>query len=125
VGKEFQPLVLPRGSVAQHVQAAAPGALVAAAFQHLPAKELAAIDKPLDADVLICSDHAEAITAVSALTVRMPGLRPLEAGSLSSAAAVEAMTAVLLQLNRRYKTRAAIRVTGAGIPASGVMPAKG
>jgi 8-hydroxy-5-deazaflavin:NADPH oxidoreductase len=125
VGKEFQPLVLPRGSVAQHVQAAAPGALVAAAFHHLPAKELAAIDKPLDADVLICSDHAEAITAVSALTVRMPGLRPLEAGSLSSAAALEAMTAVLLQLNRRYKTRAAIRVTGAGIPASGVMPAKG
>jgi NADPH-dependent F420 reductase len=125
VGKEFQPLMLPRGSVAEHVQAAAPGAMVAAAFQHLPAKDLAAIDRPLDADVLICSDHPEAITAVSALTARVPGLRPLDAGSLSCAAAIEGLTAVLLQLNRRYKTRAAIRITGAGIPASSVIPATG
>jgi NADPH-dependent F420 reductase len=118
VGSEFQPLMLPRGSVAEHVQAAAPKALVAAAFHHLPARELAAIDRDIDADVLICSDHAEAKETVRALTLRMPGLRPLDAGSLSSAAAVEAMTAVLLQLNRRYKTRAAIRITGAGIPDS-------
>jgi NADPH-dependent F420 reductase len=119
VGSEFQPLMLPRGSVAEHVQAAAPKALVAAAFHHLPARELAAIDRNIDSDVLICSDHPEAMKAVSALTMRMPGLRPLDAGSLSSAAAVEAMTAVLLQLNRRYKTRAAIRITGKGIPALG------
>jgi NADPH-dependent F420 reductase len=124
VGSEFQPLMLPRGSVAEHIQAAAPNALVAAAFHHLPARELAAIDKNIDADVLICSDHPQAVKAVSALTEMIPGLRPLEAGSLSGAAAVEAMTAVLLQLNRRYKTRAAIRITGAGIPASSVMPTK-
>jgi NADPH-dependent F420 reductase len=123
VGKEFQPLILPRGSVAEHVQAAAPGALVAAAFHHLPAKEVAAIDRPLEADVLVCSDHPEAIKVVSALTVRMPRLRPLEAGSLSCATAIEGLTAVLLQLNRKYKTRAAIRITGAGIPASSIIPA--
>jgi NADPH-dependent F420 reductase len=114
VGKEFQPLVPPRGSVAAHVQALVPGCLVAAAFHHLPARELGAIDHPLDADVLICSDHPEATEAVSALTRLMPGLRPLDAGSLSNALAIEAMTAVLLQLNGRYKTRAALRITGVG-----------
>ena len=39
-------------------------------------------------------------------------LRPLNAGSLSNAAPIEAITAVLLQLNVRYKTRAALRLTG-------------
>ena len=117
VGKEFYALVPPRGSIAEHVQAAAPGAFVAAAYQHLPAKELGDLDHQLEADVLVCSDHPEAIEAVSALTRRMPGLRPIEAGTLSSAAAIEAMTAVILQVNRRYKTRAALRLTGAGLPA--------
>ena len=112
VGKEFQPLVPPRGSVAAHVQALVPRCLVVAAFHHLPARELGAIDHPLDADVLICSDHPEATAAASELTELMPGLRPLDAGSLSNALAIEAMTAVLLQLNGRYKTRAALRITG-------------
>ena len=40
------------------------------------------------------------------------GLRPLDAGYLSNAAAIEAFTAVLLQLNVRYRTRAAVRFTG-------------
>src|SRR5207302_7263456 len=68
VGKEFQPLVLPRGSVAEHVQAAAPGAFVVAAYHHLPAKELAAIDHELDADVLICSDFDDAKEVVLDVT---------------------------------------------------------
>lgn len=114
VGKEFQPLVPPRGSVAAHVQALVPGCMVAGAFHHLPARELGAIDHPLDADVLICADHPEAAKAAADLTRMMPGLRPLDAGSLSNALAIEAMTTVLLQLNVRYKTRAAIRITGVG-----------
>ena len=112
VGDEFEPLVPPRGSVAAHVQAAAPGALVAAAFHHLPAKALANLDKPIDADVLVCSDHRYAYDATAELVSLIPDLRPLNAGSLSNAAPIEAITAVLLQLNVRYKTRAAIRLTG-------------
>ena len=42
----------------------------------------------------------------------IPGLRPLDAGKLSNAAPIEAFAAVLLQLNVRYKTRAAVRLTG-------------
>ena len=46
---------------------------------------------------------------------KIPGLRPVQAGSLDSAAPVESFTAVLLQINARYKTRAAIRITGLDI----------
>jgi len=116
VGEEFEPLVPPRGSVAAHVQAAAPGAMVAAAFQHLPARALASLNKPIDADVLICSDHRYAYDATAELVDLIPDLRPLNAGSLSNAMPIEAVTAVLLQLNVRYKTRAAIRLTGIALP---------
>ena len=112
VGHEFQPLVPPRGSVAANVAAAVPRALVAAALHHLPAKELAALDHPVDSDVLICSDHPEATEATAELVRRIPGLRPLDAGELSNAAPIEAFAAVLLQLNARYKTRVAIKLTG-------------
>ncbi|MGH9282762.1 MAG: NADPH-dependent F420 reductase, partial [Acidimicrobiales bacterium] len=112
MGDEFEPLVPPRGSVAAHVQSAVPRSLVAAAFHHLAAKALAQLDRPVEGDVLICSDHAEAYEATARLVRAIPDLRPLNAGSLSNATPVEAITAVLLQLNIRYKTRAALRVTG-------------
>jgi NADPH-dependent F420 reductase len=116
VGDEFEPLVPPRGSVAAHVQSAAPGALVAAAFHHLPAKALANLNTPIDADVLVCSDHKAAFEQTAELVDLIPNLRPLNAGSLSNAAPIEAVTAVLLQLNVRYKTRAAVRLTGIELP---------
>jgi NADPH-dependent F420 reductase len=112
VGNEFQPLLPPRGSVAAHVQVAVPKARVVAAFHHLPATELGHLDHPIDSDVLICSDYPEATTTVSALVRDIPGCRPLDAGELSNAMAIEAFTAVLLQLNIRYKTRVAPRLTG-------------
>lgn len=116
VGDEFEPLVPPRGSVAAHVQAAAPGALVSAAFHHLPARALANLEKPIDADVLVCSDFKEAFDATAEIVDLIPDLRPLNAGSLSNAMPIEAITAVLLELNVRYKTRAAIRLTGIQLP---------
>jgi NADPH-dependent F420 reductase len=109
---EFEPLVPPRGSVAAHVQSAVPEALVAAAFHHLPAKALADLSQPVESDVLICSDHPSAYEATAELVELIPDLRPLNAGSLSNAAPIEAITAVLLQLNARYRTRAAVRFTG-------------
>lgn len=112
VGGEFQPLVPPRGSVAASVQAAVPRSLVAAAMHHLPAKELGAIDRPIDSDVLICSDHAEATEVTTRIVGSIPGLRPLDAGELSNATPIEAFTAVLLQLNVRYGTRVAVKLTG-------------
>jgi NADPH-dependent F420 reductase len=112
VNKEFQPLVPPRGSVAAHVQAAVPKCRLVAAFHHLPAAELGHVDEPIDSDVLICGDDPAAVREVSSIVGRIPGCRPLDAGQLSNATAIEAFTAVLLQLNVRYKTRVAPRLTG-------------
>lgn len=112
VGHEFQPLVPPRGSVAAHVQAAVPRTRVVAAFHHLPAKELGHLGEPIDSDVLICGDDVNAVRAVSEIVSRIPGCRPLDAGELSNATAIEAFTAVLLQLNVRYKTRVAPKLNG-------------
>jgi NADPH-dependent F420 reductase len=112
VGGEFEPLVPPRGSVAAHVQAAVPTCRVVAAFHHLPAKELGDLGAPIDCDVLICSDFHDAVTEVSEIVAKIPGCRPLDAGELSNAMAIEAFTAVLLQLNIRYKTRVAPKLSG-------------
>ncbi|MGZ4723711.1 MAG: NADPH-dependent F420 reductase [Ilumatobacteraceae bacterium] len=112
VGHEFQPLVPPRGSVAAHVQAAVPGCRVVAAFHHLPATELGNLGQPIDSDVLICGDDPAAVETISEIVSKIPGCRPLDAGELSNATAIEAFTAVLLQLNVRYKTRVAPKLTG-------------
>lgn len=118
VGRELQPLVPPRGSVAAAVQAAVPSALVAAALHHVPARELGQIDRPVESDVLVCSDHPRALSETAQLLARIPGIRPLDAGSLANAAPIEAFTAVILNLNMRYRTRAAVRITGVE-PAAG------
>lgn len=112
VGHEFQPLVPPRGSVAASVQAAVPTSYVVAALHHVPAKELGDLNHSVESDVLVCSDHAEAKRQCMELVTQIPDMRPLDAGDLTQAAPIEAFTAVLLQLNIRYKTRVAIKFTG-------------
>jgi len=112
VGHEFQPLVPPRGSVAASVQAAVPRSRVAAAFHHVPAKELGDIDNPVESDVLVCSDHRDATETTLEIVNKIPGLRGLDSGELSNAAPIEAFAAVLLQVNVRYRTRVALRFTG-------------
>jgi len=114
VGAELQALVPPRGSVAVAVQQACPDALVAGAFHHLPARELGNLDTELDADVLVCSDRAEATTATIALVDLIPGCRGVDAGSLSAASAIEAFTAVLVGVNVRHRVHSSIRLTGFG-----------
>jgi len=111
-GREMLALIPPRGSVAATVQAALPGSLVAAAFHHLPASEMEDLDSGLEADVLVCSDHPEATGAAIALIDAMPGLRPLDTGTLSQAAAIEAFTAVCITLNIRYKVHSTLQMAG-------------
>ena len=105
-------LIPPRGSVAAAVQATLPDSLVAAAFHHLPASEMENLESGLEADVLVCSDHPGASAATEALIGMMRGLRPLNAGSLSQAAAIEAFTAVCITLNIRYKAHSTLRMVG-------------
>ena len=118
VGHEFQPLVPPRGSVAASVQAAVPGCQVVAALHHVPAKELADLRHPIESDVLVCSDHPAAKQTCMDLIDKMPDMRALDAGDLTQAAPIEAFTAVLLELNMRYKTRVAVKFTGINLEQS-------
>lgn len=111
-GREMLALVPPRGSVAAAVQAAAPAALVAASFHHLPAAEMEDLDAGLGADVLVCSDHREATEATMALVHSIEGLRPLDAGSLNQAAAIEAFTAVCITLNIRHRAHSTLKIAG-------------
>jgi NADPH-dependent F420 reductase len=113
-GREMYALVPPRGSMAGSIQAALPGAAVAAAGHHLPASDLEDLDKTLLADVLVCSDHADATAAAMALFASIEGLRPLDAGSLAQAGPIEAFTAVLVTLNIRYKAHSTLGLTGLG-----------
>jgi 8-hydroxy-5-deazaflavin:NADPH oxidoreductase len=112
VGDDLEAVVPARGSVCVAVQLAAPGALVAGAFHHLPARGLANLEQPLEADVLVCSDHPAAVEATIALVDRIPGCRGIDAGTLSAAAAIEAFTAVLAGVNIRHRSLASIRLTG-------------
>ncbi len=113
-GREFLALVPPRGSVAASVQAALPRSLVSASFHHLPASEMEELTTGLTADVLVCSDHAEATEATVALVDRIEGLRGVDAGSLAQAAPIEAFTAVLITVNIRHKVHAAVQLAGYG-----------
>lgn len=112
VDGEFRAVVPPEGSVAVAVQQAVPRALVAAAFHHLPARSLADLSRPMTGDVLVCAGSPAAADATADLVRRIPDLRPLQAGSLANAAPIEELTAVLLEVNRRYKMRATIRLVG-------------
>jgi 8-hydroxy-5-deazaflavin:NADPH oxidoreductase len=111
-GREMLALVPPRGSMAAAVQAALPGSRVAASFHHLPASEMENLDSGLLADVLVCADDDWAREATLELVERIEGLRPLDAGSLNQAAAVEAFTAVCITLNIRHRVHSTLKLAG-------------
>lgn len=113
-GREFLALGSPRGSMAALVQDALPGSFVSAALHHLPASEMEKLDHALEADVLVCSDHPSATAATVALVGRIEGLRPVDAGRLSQAGAIESFTAVLTTVNILHKVHATVRLAGFG-----------
>ncbi|BCJ61013.1 NADPH-dependent F420 reductase [Micromonospora endophytica] len=105
-------LPVPEGSAAQQAAALLPDSRVCAAFHHVSAPLLAdpEIDR-IDLDVLICTEDRELVGIVGALAARIPGMRGLYAGRLRNAHQIEAFTANLIAVNRRYKAHAGIRVT--------------
>jgi len=85
---------------------------VVAAFQTVSALTLQAIDREMEEDVLVCGDDAEACQqAVDSM--RPAGLRGVKSGKLKHARIVEAITALMLQINKRYGVKSAgIHITG-------------
>jgi NADPH-dependent F420 reductase len=106
------PLVVPEGSAAQQAATLLPESRVCAAFNHVSAPLLADPGvEHFDLDVLICTEDRELAGVVAALAARIPGMRGIFAGRLRNAYQVEALTANLIAINRRYKAHAGIRVT--------------
>jgi hypothetical protein len=103
--------VLPEDcSIAMVVQRTVPDARVVGAFQNLPARALQDLDLALDADVIVCGDDANAVAAVVDITRTIDGLRPVDGGPLTNASAVEAMTAILLNVNKARRAEHAVRI---------------
>lgn len=99
-------------SLAELAAQAAPGARVVAGFHTVSAKALARVDHPLDEDVILCGDDEDAKAVVGALAERLVEGRAVDAGRLEVARWLEPLTAVLLNVNRRYKVSSGIKVTG-------------
>ncbi|HSK17193.1 MAG TPA: NAD(P)-binding domain-containing protein [Gaiellaceae bacterium] len=99
-------------SLAEVTAQAAPDARVVAAFHTVSAKALADPDLPLDEDVLLAGDDTEANAEVARLAELLVDGRAVDCGRLEVARWLETLTAVLLNVNRRYRTNAGMRVTG-------------
>ena len=103
---------VPDGSAALEIQALLPDSRVVAAFQTISAHDLLDPNKRVDSDVVVCSNDRDAKAQIMELSGRIAGIRAVDGGGLANAAYVEGMTALILNLNRRYKARAAFRITG-------------
>jgi NADPH-dependent F420 reductase len=106
------PLPVPEGSAAQQAATLLPGSRVVAAFHHVSAVLLLDPEaETLDQDVLVLGDDPAATDLVQALAARIPGVRGVYGGPLRNCRQVESLTANLVSINRRYKTRAGLRIT--------------
>lgn len=106
------PLTVDDGSAAQQAARLLPDARVTAAFHHVSAVSLSdpGIER-VATDVLVLGDDREAAATVQALATRIDGMRGIFAGRLRNAGQVEALTANLIAINRRYRAHAGIRIS--------------
>lgn len=102
------------GSAAEEAKAILPDARIASAFHNLSATKLIEVESPLDCDVVVCGDDAEAKRTTMTLAESIAGVRALDGGSLAYSRYVEDLTALILAMNRRYKAHASVRFTGIG-----------
>ncbi|MBV8805555.1 MAG: NADPH-dependent F420 reductase [Sinobacteraceae bacterium] len=102
----------PEGSAAQRAQKLlGAGVTVVSAFHNVAAHKLAT-DQQIECDVLVFGDDKNARAEVASL-VKLTGLRPVQGGSLANSAAAEALTSVLIFINKTYQ------VDGAGVLITG------
>ncbi len=105
-------LIVEEGSAAEQAQQVLEGATVVAAFHNLSAKELMDMDHEVPCDVVVCGDNADAKGAVMELAVEIAGVRAVDGGGLQNSRYVEDITALLLNINRIYKSNSSIRIVG-------------
>lgn len=112
-GKATRVLGVPQGSAAQQAQEIVPdGVTVLSALHTVSAALLRDVDHDLDEDVLVCGDKRADKRRAAALLDSIAGLRCVDCGRLEMARVAESMTALMIAVNARYKTRAGVRLTG-------------
>jgi NADPH-dependent F420 reductase len=105
-------LLVEEGSAAQQAAALLPDSTVVGAFHNVSAVLLEDPSvESVDTDVLVLGDKREATDLVQALAEVIPGVRGVYGGRLRNAHQVEALTANLISINRRYKAHSGLRVT--------------
>jgi NADPH-dependent F420 reductase len=97
-------------SIARRIQDVIDGPVVAG-LHSLAASNLGGEEEP-DEDTLVCGDDPAAKSAVLELAGKITSGRAIDAGPLASARALEGMTAVIVNVNKRYKAHAGLRITG-------------
>jgi NADPH-dependent F420 reductase len=101
------------GSAAEQCRELAPeGVQVVSAFQNVGAEALARLDREVECDVIVCGDDKEAKQRLRPLVAAIPGCRYIDGGPLANSRTVEAITALLIGFNIRYKTHTGLRITG-------------
>ncbi|MFC9221700.1 NADPH-dependent F420 reductase [Streptomyces hygroscopicus] len=109
----LRPIVPWAGSAAEQAQALLPdGTSVVSALQTVSAATLQNLELRLEEDVLLCGDYTADKVLAADLIGRIPGLRTVDCGLLDMSGVCERITALLIGINRRYKTHAGIRITG-------------
>jgi 8-hydroxy-5-deazaflavin:NADPH oxidoreductase len=105
-------LRVPEGSAAEQTESLLPESRVCAAFHHVSAVLLAdpSVER-MDLDVMVLGDDRAATDLVIGLAGRIDGMRGVYAGRLRNAGQVEALTANMIAINRRYKAHAGLRIT--------------
>ena len=105
-------LPVPEGSAAQQAAAVLADSTVVGAFHHVSAELLLDPEVEIvDLDVLVLGDDRQATDLVQALAGQIAGARGVYGGRLRNCGQVEALTANLVSINRRYKAHAGIRIT--------------
>ena len=101
------------GSAAEQAAELAPaGVEVVSAFHNVGAAALADLAREVECDVLVCGDGKGAKERLRPLVAAIPGCRYVDAGPLANSRTVEALTALLIGINIRYKAHAGVRLTG-------------
>jgi 8-hydroxy-5-deazaflavin:NADPH oxidoreductase len=100
------------GSAAEEARDMLPRAKVVSGFHHVDGKQLQKLDRPMQGDVLVCSDHKTAKKKVMGLVEEIQYMRALDGGPLVNSRITEAMTALLITINKQYKAHSGISITG-------------
>lgn len=105
-------LDLEDGSAAEEAQRLLPDARVVGAFQNLSAHKLFDLEQKVEGDVIVTGNDRDARNEVMELAGKIEGIRGVNGGALANSHYVEGITALIVSINRAYKTEAHVRFVG-------------